>query len=124
VRAQVDRDLTTVSCFDRLLGLIKNLGRHRGAPREDVSVGAEEVDEHHFLFRVEGGTDPQHLALGGSRVEGHLFGLLSSLETVGVFGGGVEVLVDQLLQILSRALHPALVPPHAPRTRRRSRMRA
>jgi hypothetical protein len=32
VRAQVDRDLTTVSCFDRLVGLTKNLGRHR-APR-------------------------------------------------------------------------------------------
>jgi hypothetical protein len=29
VRAQVDRDLTTVSWFDRLLGFIKNLGRHR-----------------------------------------------------------------------------------------------
>jgi hypothetical protein len=28
VRAQVDRDLTTVSWVDRLLGLIKNLGRH------------------------------------------------------------------------------------------------
>jgi hypothetical protein len=28
VRAQVDRGLTTVSCFDRLLRLIKNLGRH------------------------------------------------------------------------------------------------
>jgi hypothetical protein len=28
VRAQVDRDLTTVDYFDRLLGLIKNLGRH------------------------------------------------------------------------------------------------
>jgi hypothetical protein len=30
----------------------------RGAPRKDVGVGAEEVDEHHFLFRVEGRTDP------------------------------------------------------------------
>jgi hypothetical protein len=59
----------------------------------------EEVDEHHFLFRVEGGTDPQRLALGGGRVEGHLFGLLSSLEAAGVLGGGVEVLVDQLLQV-------------------------
>jgi hypothetical protein len=29
VRAQVDRDLTTVSRVDRRLGLIKNLGRHR-----------------------------------------------------------------------------------------------
>jgi hypothetical protein len=28
VRAQVDRDLTTVDYFDQLLGLIKNLGRH------------------------------------------------------------------------------------------------
>jgi hypothetical protein len=28
VRAQVDRGLTTVDYFDRLLGLIKNLGRH------------------------------------------------------------------------------------------------
>jgi hypothetical protein len=28
VRAQDDRDLTTVDYFDRLLGLIKNLGRH------------------------------------------------------------------------------------------------
>jgi hypothetical protein len=28
VRAQVDHDLTTVSWVDRLLGLIKNLGRH------------------------------------------------------------------------------------------------
>jgi hypothetical protein len=42
----------------------------RGAPREDVGIGSDEIDEHHFLFRVEGGTDPQHLALGGSRVEG------------------------------------------------------
>jgi hypothetical protein len=29
VRAQVDRDLTTVDYFDQLLGLIKNLGRHK-----------------------------------------------------------------------------------------------
>jgi hypothetical protein len=28
VRAQVDRDLTIVDYFDRLLGLIKNLERH------------------------------------------------------------------------------------------------
>jgi hypothetical protein len=29
VRAQVGRDLTIVNYFDRLLGLIKNLGCHR-----------------------------------------------------------------------------------------------
>jgi hypothetical protein len=34
VRAQVDRALTTVDYFDRLLGLIKNLGRHRWAEEE------------------------------------------------------------------------------------------
>jgi hypothetical protein len=34
------------------------------------------------------------LPSGGSRVEGHLFGLLGSLEAAGVLGGGVEVLVD------------------------------
>jgi hypothetical protein len=71
----------------------------RGAPREDVGVGAEKVDEHHFLFRVEGGTDPQRLSLGGNMVEGHLLGLLSSLKAADVLGDGVEILVDQLLQV-------------------------
>jgi hypothetical protein len=52
----------------------------RGTPREDVGVGAEEVDKHHFLFRVEGRTDPPRLGLGGSRVEGHFLGLLRGLE--------------------------------------------
>jgi hypothetical protein len=32
VMAQVDRDLTIVDYFDRLLGLIKNLGRHTIEP--------------------------------------------------------------------------------------------
>jgi hypothetical protein len=39
-------------------GVLSDLPRDawhiRGAPREDVGIGAEEVDEHHFLFRVEG----------------------------------------------------------------------
>jgi hypothetical protein len=61
----------------------------RGAPRKDVGICAEEVDEHHFLFRVEDGTEPEHLALGGSRVEGHLFGLLNSLKAAGVIDSGV-----------------------------------
>jgi hypothetical protein len=39
VRAQVDRDLTTVSRVDRRLGLIKNQGRHtaRGEVVDDES---------------------------------------------------------------------------------------
>jgi hypothetical protein len=41
--------LTTVSCFDRLFGLIKNLGRHRHArvllPGEPDTTSAEEKQE-------------------------------------------------------------------------------
>jgi hypothetical protein len=37
------------------------------------------------------------LPSGGSRVDGHLLGLLGSLEAADMLGGGVEVLVDQLL---------------------------
>ena len=41
-----------------VLGDLPRDARHvRGAPREDVSVGAEKVDEHHFLFAIEGGAD-------------------------------------------------------------------
>ena len=50
-----------------VLGDLPRYARHiRGAPREDVSVGAEKIDEHHFLFSVEGGADPvsyTHLTL-------------------------------------------------------------
>src|SRR6185295_19185455 len=55
--------------------------RHvQGAPREDVSVGAEKVDEHHFLSAVEGNTDHQRLAVGGLRVEGNVLGAIGRLE--------------------------------------------
>jgi hypothetical protein len=37
VKAQVDRDLTTVSRVDRRLGLIKNLGRHSLPPVNGIS---------------------------------------------------------------------------------------
>ena len=38
-----------------VLGDLPRYARHvRGAPREDIGVGAEEVDEHHFLFAVKG----------------------------------------------------------------------
>ena len=47
-----------------VLGDLPRYARHvRGAPREDVCVGAEEVDEHHFLFAVEGGADLQCLVV-------------------------------------------------------------
>ena len=42
-------------------GVLSDLPRYarhvRGAPRKDVCVGAKKVDEHHFLFDVEGSTD-------------------------------------------------------------------
>ena len=59
--------------------------RHgRGAPREYVRVGAEEVDEHHFLFAAEGGADLQRLAIGGLRVEEDALGTLGRLEAARV----------------------------------------
>ena len=56
-----------------VLGDLPRYARHiRGAPRKDVCVGAEKVDEHHFLFVVEGGADLQRLVVGVIRVEGTL----------------------------------------------------
>jgi len=53
-----------------VLGDLPWYARHvRGAPREDVCVGAEKIDEHHFLFAVEGGADLQRLVVGVIRVE-------------------------------------------------------
>ena len=41
-----------------VLGDLPRYARHiRGAPRKNVCVGAEKVDEHHFLFAVEGSAD-------------------------------------------------------------------
>ena len=54
-----------------VLGDLPRYARHvRGAPRKDVCVGAEKVDEHHFLFAVEGGVDLQRLVVGAVRVDG------------------------------------------------------
>src|SRR6185437_1727720 len=64
-----------------VLGDLPRYARHiRGAPREDVSVGAEKVNEHHFLFVVEGGADLQRLVVGLAWVEGHHLDTLGWLE--------------------------------------------
>ena len=66
--------------------------RHvRGTPREDVGIGTEKVDEHCFLFGVEGGADPQRLALAGTGVEGYSLGVLGSLEATRMLGGVVDI---------------------------------
>ena len=47
-----------------VLGDLPRYARHvRGAPHKDLYIGAEEVDEHHFLFAVEGGADLQCLVV-------------------------------------------------------------
>ena len=54
-----------------VLGDIPRNARHiRGTPRKHVGVRAEEVDEHCFLFGLEGGADRQYLAVRASGVEG------------------------------------------------------
>jgi hypothetical protein len=55
VRAQVDRDLTTVSCFDPLLGLIKNLGRHK-----HTLITQQKID--HLFSGIE--MDPEEIDEG------------------------------------------------------------
>ena len=74
-----------------VLGDLPRYARHvRGAPRKDVCVGAEKVDEHHFLFAVEGGADLQRLVVGAIRVEGHLLDTLGGFEAARVSVRGVQ----------------------------------
>src|SRR6185312_2758679 len=68
-----------------VLGNLPRYARHiRGAPREDVSVGAEKIDAHHFLFAVEGGADLQRLVVGMAWVKGHLLDSLGGFEAPGI----------------------------------------
>src|SRR6185436_1332632 len=110
------------SDIKRVLGDLPRYARHvRGAPRKDICVGAEEIDEHHFLFVVEGGADLQRLAVGVARVERHLLDRLGGFEAAdmslrGIQGlachfveGGCEGLVFRLSFIALNALDVALV---------------
>src|SRR4029078_3416348 len=73
-----------------VLGDLPRYARHiRGAPRKDVCVGAEKVDEHHFLFAVEGGADLYRLVVGVAWVKGHLLDTLGRFEAPGVSVRGV-----------------------------------
>src|SRR6185503_2799962 len=74
-----------------VLGDLPQYARHvRGAPRKDVCVGSEKVDEDHFLFAVEDGTDLQRLVVGTIRIEGHLLDTLGGLEAACVSVRGVQ----------------------------------
>ena len=83
-----------------VLGNLPRYARHvRGAPREDVCVGAEKVDEHHFLFTVEGGADLQCLVVGAIRVEGHLLDTLGGSEASRVSVRGVQGLACHFFRV-------------------------
>src|SRR6185369_14029169 len=110
------------SDIKRVLGDLPRYARHvRGAPRKDICVGAEEIDEHHFLFVVEGGADLQRLVVGVARVEGHLLDTLGGFEAPGMsvrgiqglarhfVEGGCEGLVFRLSFCVLNALDVALV---------------
>ena len=82
-----------------VLGDLPRNARHvRGAPRKDVCVGAEKVDEHHFLFAVEGGADLQRLVVGAIRVEGHLLDTFGGFEAACVPVRGIQGLACHLVQ--------------------------
>jgi hypothetical protein len=63
----------------------------------------KDVDEQHFLFRVEGGADPHRLALRDAGVEGYDLGVLRSLEASDMIVGGAEGLVGLLIRSATRA---------------------
>ena len=53
-----------------VLGDLPWYARHvRGTPCEYVGVCMEKVDEHGFLFDVEGGADPQRSVVGAGGVD-------------------------------------------------------
>jgi hypothetical protein len=55
--------------------------RHiRGTPRNDVDVCTEKVDEHCFLFGIEGGADAQRLSVWVGGIEGYELVVFHGLE--------------------------------------------
>ena len=97
-QAQLHR-LGVGSDIKGVLGDPPRYARHvRGAPRKDVCVGAEEIDEHHFLFAVEGGADLQRLVVGVARVKGHLLDTLGGFESPGVLVHGVKGLACHFVE--------------------------
>src|SRR6185312_13198172 len=82
-----------------VLGDLPRYARHvRGAPHKDVCVSVEKVDEHHFLFAIEGGADLQRLVVGVSRVKGHLLDTLGWFKAARVSVRGVQGLACYLVE--------------------------
>ena len=82
-----------------MLGDLPRYARHvRGAPRKVVCIGTEKVNEHHFLFAVEGGADLQRLVVGTVRVEGHLLDTLGRFEAPGMLVRGIQGLARHFVE--------------------------
>ena len=82
-----------------VLGDLPRYARHvRGAPHKDVCVGVEKVDEHHFLFAIEGGAELQRLVVRVIWVEGHLLDTLGGFEAARVSVRGVQGLACHLVE--------------------------
>jgi hypothetical protein len=55
-----------------------------------VDVCAEKVNEHCFLFGIEGGTDAQCLSIRVSGIEGYEFDVFRGLEVAWRLGSGIS----------------------------------
>ena len=64
----------------------------------NMSTCMEKVDEHYFLFRIEGRADPQHPALRGLRVEEDELGLLHRLKVPSVALRVADILSEALFR--------------------------
>jgi hypothetical protein len=71
--------------FQGMLGDFLGYARHiRGTPRKNVDVCAEKVDEHCFLFGIEGGADAERLSVWIGGVEGYELDVLRGLKVAGM----------------------------------------
>ena len=67
-----------------MLGDLPRYAWHvRGTPREYIGIRAEKVDEHGFLFAVEGSADPQRSVVGVGGVDWDELDGLYGLESPG-----------------------------------------
>jgi hypothetical protein len=109
------------SDFQGVLGDFPRYAQHiRGTPHKYVGIRTEKVDEHGFLFGVEGGADFQRLLVRAGRVEGHELDILCGLKAIDVTLG-VRDLLGQTVEVCGQgcrlqeglpvfdALHVALV---------------
>jgi len=82
-----------------VLGDLRWYARHvRGAPHEHIGIHTKKVDEHDFLFDVEGGADPQRSAVGVGGVDRDELDGLCGLKSPGMMLG-VERLTTESVEV-------------------------